>query len=90
MTRHVSFLVFADLAAPRSPAANDLVRAFGLTSSKAKLAALVAEPFAGGDRRTARAITLMTARNQLRAIFAKIETHRQSEFVALLARLAAR
>lgn len=34
------------------------------------------------------AISYETARNHLKAIFAKTETHRQAELVALLARVA--
>jgi DNA-binding CsgD family transcriptional regulator len=60
---------------------------FGLTPAEARLASIV-----GGGVDPARAaeeigISRVTARNQLRAIFAKTGTHRQSELVALLCRV---
>ncbi|MER8822622.1 helix-turn-helix transcriptional regulator [Mesorhizobium sp. M0991] len=60
---------------------------FGLTSAEAKLA----HRMSSGEGLEAAAerlrISYETARNQLKAIFAKTDTHRQAELVALLARL---
>jgi DNA-binding CsgD family transcriptional regulator len=61
---------------------------FGLTSAEAKLASRVSS---GEELKTAAdhlGITYETARNQLKTVFAKTETHRQAELVALLSRLA--
>jgi DNA-binding CsgD family transcriptional regulator len=62
---------------------------FGLTAAEARLASRLA---AGDCLETVAdelGVAYETARNQLKAIFAKTETHRQAELVALLARLLA-
>jgi DNA-binding CsgD family transcriptional regulator len=64
-----------------------LTRAFGLSPAEARLASIIAEglnPERAGEEL---GISKVTARNQLKAIFAKTGTHRQSELVALLCRL---
>jgi DNA-binding CsgD family transcriptional regulator len=64
-----------------------IAKVFDLTAAEARLAAAVAagEPL---ERFAARhAVSLGTARNQLKAIFLKTGAHRQSELAALLARL---
>jgi DNA-binding CsgD family transcriptional regulator len=63
-----------------------LAAVFGLTPAEARLAAIMAE---GRDPERAAeelGIARVTARNQLKAIFAKTDTHRQSELVAMLSR----
>ena len=60
---------------------------FGLTPTEARLAVSLAvghslEPIAHEHK-----ISLATARNQLKAVFFKTNTHKQSELVALLLRL---
>ncbi|CAH2395013.1 hypothetical protein MES4922_110358 [Mesorhizobium ventifaucium] len=60
----------------------------GLTAAEARLArrvSLGAELKAVADDL---GVTYETARNHLKAVFAKTETHRQPELVALLARIA--
>jgi DNA-binding CsgD family transcriptional regulator len=64
-----------------------LTRAFGLTPAEAKLAATIAQGKALEQIAKELGIARTTVRNQLRAIFSKTNTHRQSELVALLARL---
>jgi DNA-binding CsgD family transcriptional regulator len=64
-----------------------LRRAFGLTPAEAKLAATIAQGKAPEQIAEELGIARTTVRNQLRAIFSKTNTHRQSELVALLARL---
>jgi DNA-binding CsgD family transcriptional regulator len=86
----VGFAVFVNLEAHRPPAANDLVQAFGLTQTEAKLAALMAEGRSLEDIAGQRQTSLTTVRSQFKAVFAKTGTHRQSELVALLAKLAVR
>jgi DNA-binding CsgD family transcriptional regulator len=73
-------------ARPRPPEAA-LRSAFGLTAAEARLAIKLAagEPLeAAAD---ALGIAKGTARVQLKAVFAKLDLHRQSELVALMARL---
>jgi DNA-binding CsgD family transcriptional regulator len=64
-----------------------LVKLFGLTSAEAKLASIIAEGVNPEQAAEELGISRETARNQLKAVFAKTATHRQSELVALLARL---
>jgi DNA-binding CsgD family transcriptional regulator len=60
---------------------------FGLTPAEARLASIMAEGANPEEAAEELHISRDTARNQLRAIFAKTTTHRQSELVALLSRL---
>jgi DNA-binding CsgD family transcriptional regulator len=65
-----------------------LARTFGLTPAEARLAAMIA---AGRNlERAAKelGISIVTVRNQLQAIFAKTDTHRQGELIALLSRIS--
>jgi DNA-binding CsgD family transcriptional regulator len=64
-----------------------LTRAFGLTPAEARLASITAEGLSPERAAEALGISRLTARNQLKAIFAKTDTHRQSELVALLSLL---
>ncbi|MER9963206.1 helix-turn-helix transcriptional regulator [Mesorhizobium sp. M0045] len=78
--------VFVDPDIRSRPTETVLMSCFGLTLAEAKLAGMLA----GGDCLLAVAehlcITYETARNQLKAVFAKTETHRQSDLMALLSR----
>jgi DNA-binding CsgD family transcriptional regulator len=71
------------------PAETVMMSCYGLTKAEAKLAGMLA----GGDCLTTVAdhlcITYETARNQLKAVFAKMEIHRQSDLMALLSRFPA-
>lgn len=86
--RIAALLVVTDLNT-RPPPPDGLIReAFGLTPAEARLAATLGE---GEDLRRAaelHSIAYETARQHLKAIFAKAEVRRQSELVALLARLS--
>jgi DNA-binding CsgD family transcriptional regulator len=62
-------------------------RAFGLTRAEARLATLVAGGMAPDAAARTLGISRGTTRAQLKAVFAKTETHRQSELLALLSRL---
>jgi DNA-binding CsgD family transcriptional regulator len=64
-----------------------LARAFGLTPAEARLASIIAEGLNPERAAEELSISKITARNQLKAIFAKTATHRQGELVALLSRL---
>ncbi|MFK0688791.1 helix-turn-helix transcriptional regulator [Mesorhizobium sp. IMUNJ 23033] len=80
-------LLLTDLRSLARPNELRLRAAFGLTAAEARLAARLAS----GDGINAAAIALgisrETARTQLRAVFAKTNTHRQAELATLVARL---
>ncbi|WP_434722671.1 helix-turn-helix transcriptional regulator [Mesorhizobium sp. RIZ17] len=80
-------VILVDPDAKRQPPEIHLQTSFSLTSAEARLAAMLSS----GDTLEAAAakcrISYQTARNQLKAVFAKTGTHRQSELVSLLARL---
>lgn len=74
-------------ARPRPPEAV-LRSCFGLTACEAKLARHVSSGEALEAAADELAISYETARNHLKAIFAKTDTHRQAELIALLAKVA--
>jgi len=83
-------ILVRDLEENRLPPEMHLREAFGLTRAEAKLAARLA----GGEPIDAAAeilgIAKATARSQLKAVFAKTDTRRQSELVALAAHFLGR
>ncbi|MCI0466133.1 MAG: helix-turn-helix transcriptional regulator [Beijerinckiaceae bacterium] len=66
------------------PPAPMLAKTFGLTRSEARLACIIARGAPPNIAAQELNISRETARNQLKSIFAKTDTHRQSELVALL------
>ncbi len=85
-TRDVALVYLRDLGAARPADPERLRIVFGLTQAEAEVARLVA---AGEDLRTVaerRRIAYETARVQLRSIFSKTGTVRQSELAALVSR----
>ena len=66
------------------PPAQILAKTFGLTPSEARLACIIARGAPPNIAAQELKISRETARNQLKSIFAKTDTHRQSELVALL------
>jgi DNA-binding CsgD family transcriptional regulator len=82
-----ALMIFIDLAQRSIPDARLLSQIFGLTAAEAKLAALLG----AGDSIECAAgrleISPATARTQLKVVFTKTDTHRQSELTALLSRL---
>lgn len=82
-----AILTFETLEPRRPPDAELLAKAFSLTPAEARLAALLAAGKSLSAAAEEFGITRATARIQLKAVFAKTGTHRQSELVALLARL---
>jgi len=88
--RVAALIVITDLGARAAPPDRLLREAFGLTPAEARLAARLGS---GEDLRAAAerlGVAYETARAQLKAIFGKAQVSRQSEFVALLARIAQR
>jgi DNA-binding CsgD family transcriptional regulator len=82
-----ALLTFSTLdlkAAPEPELVSDI---FGLTRAEAEVAAFVAQGKSLAEIAAQRGSAAVTVRNQIRTIFAKTGTHRQSELVALLSRL---
>ena len=82
-----ALLVLLDLHVKDIPDAGLLAQAFGLSGAEAKLASYI-----GAGESVERAaerldVSVSTARTQLKAVFAKTNTHRQAELVALIGRL---
>jgi DNA-binding CsgD family transcriptional regulator len=83
-----ALLVLIDLTRGSGPQPDVLVRAFGLTPAEARLAAIIATGISPEKAAEHLGIGRETARSQLKAVFAKTDTHRQSELVALLSRIS--
>ena len=82
-----AILVLNDLAREQRPELELLRRTFNLTAAEARLARLMASGVSPEQAATTIGVARETVRNQLKAIFAKTGTRRQSELVALLSRL---
>ena len=82
-----ALLVISDLSGKSMPQAEALAQAFGLSPAEAKLAAIIATGSSPERAAQQLGIARETARNQLKAVFAKTDTHRQSELVAVLSRI---
>ncbi|MBZ9963731.1 helix-turn-helix transcriptional regulator [Mesorhizobium sp. BR1-1-2] len=72
----------------RQPPEITLRACFGLTSSEAKLACLISLGETVERSADQLGVCYETARNHLKAIFAKTDTHRQGELVSMLAKMA--
>jgi DNA-binding CsgD family transcriptional regulator len=82
-----ALLTFTPVEPKPGPSSSLLAKTFGLTPAEARLASIIAEGVSPEKVAEELGIARETARNQLKAIFAKTGTHRQSELVAILARL---
>ena len=83
--REVRALLTLNALGPKpGPPAAILAKTFRLTPSEAKLACVIARGVSPGIAARELKISRETARNQLKSVFAKTNTHRQSELVALL------
>jgi DNA-binding CsgD family transcriptional regulator len=81
----VRALLTLNALGPRpGPSAAILAKTFRLTPSEAKVACIIARGAPPDIAARELKISRETARNQLKAVFAKTDTHRQSELVALL------
>jgi DNA-binding CsgD family transcriptional regulator len=81
----VHALLTLNALGPRpGPSAAILAKTFRLTPSEAKVACIIARGVPPGIAARELKISRETARNQLKSVFAKTDTHRQSELVALL------
>jgi len=81
-----ALITLTALGLVRSPEPDVLIELFALTPAEARLAAVIARGISLRDAANELGIARETARNQLKSIFAKTHTHRQSELVALLSR----
>ena len=84
----VSVIVLIDLNLHVEPAIPTLQYLFDLTPAEANLAVKIARGRSPIDVAREHNVTMPTIRTQLGAIYAKTQTRRQSELVALLARVA--
>jgi DNA-binding CsgD family transcriptional regulator len=83
--QEVRALLTLNALGPRpGPPAAILAKTFHLTPSEAKLACIIARGAPPDIAARELKISRETARNQLKSVFAKTDTHRQSELVALL------
>jgi DNA-binding CsgD family transcriptional regulator len=82
-----AILVFRDLEAERRPRRDILAEAFSLTAAEAKVASMVATGSSPEEIAVDLQVSRETVRNQVKAIFGKTGTHRQSELAALLSRI---
>ena len=81
----VRALLTLNALGPRpGPSAAILAKTFRLTPSEAKVACIIARGAPPDIAARELKISRETARNQLKSVFAKTDTHRQSELVALL------
>jgi DNA-binding CsgD family transcriptional regulator len=83
-----AILVLNDLAREQRPELVLLKQLFDFTAAEARLARLIASGVSPEQAAETIGVVRETVRNQLKSIFAKTGTHRQSELVALLSRLA--
>ena len=82
------FVVFADLDARPAPLAADLMRVCGLTAAEARLAGRLLRDDSLEAAAESLGVSHWTARNQLKSIYLKTDTHFQGQFITLIARLA--
>ncbi len=82
-----AILTFTVLEPSPGPSANVLSKAFNLSPAEARLAVIIAKGVSLQQAAKELGIARETARNQLKAAFAKTGTHRQGELIALLAKL---
>lgn len=82
-----AILLIVDPDTTSPPASEDTLRLLGLTPAEARIAAILgtgASPEAAAE---ALGLSVGTARNHIKRIFSKLDVARQSQLVALLARL---
>lgn len=82
-----ALLLLSDLCRKPGPQMDLLARTFGLSPAEARLASLIATGISPERAAETLGVARETARNQLKAVFAKTNTHRQAELVASLSRL---
>lgn len=83
-----ALLVFSDLDSEAGLCVKLLSQVFGLSPAEGRLAAALADGLSPDQAARKLGIARATARSQLKSVFSKTETHRQSELVAVLSRLS--
>jgi DNA-binding CsgD family transcriptional regulator len=83
-----TILILVDMETCLEPRPLNLQRLFGLTAAETKLASAIALGSAPTDLARRWHLSTATVRSQLASIFCKTHTRRQSELVALLARIS--
>lgn len=83
-----AIVILIDPDARPPPPEAVLQSCFGLTMSEARIARKVCSGHGVETAADELGVSYETARNRLKSVFAKTETHRQSELVALLTRLS--
>jgi DNA-binding CsgD family transcriptional regulator len=81
-------LIIIDQSEEVGPAEAVLKQTFGLTSAEARIAIGLCRGQELKEIAASHGVTESTVRSQLKSILSKTETHRQSELIALLARLS--
>jgi len=81
-------VVMLDLDARPEPNPHTLQRMFGLTAAETRLALRLIRGEAPGDVAREQRLRMTTVRSHLASLFAKTQTGRQAELVALLCRVA--
>lgn len=71
----------------QAPSADMVARVLNLTEAEGRIAVALYEGLSVADYANARAISIHTARNQLKSVFRKSGVSRQSELVQLIARM---
>jgi DNA-binding CsgD family transcriptional regulator len=81
-------IVFVDLAARLTTIDRDLIASFGLTRCEARLAGKLLSEESLEAAADSLGVAIGTARNQMKAVFHKTDTHHQGQLIALITRLA--
>ncbi len=81
------FVLFVDLEARLGIPPGDLAQVFGLTSAEARLVNRLLNEDSVEAAADQLGVARETARNQLKSVFQKTETHRQGQLISLLTRL---
>jgi len=87
-SNETSTIILLDLDAHPEPSPRTLQRLFGLTVAETQLAVELARGHNLLDIACSRRLSRTTIRSQLAALFAKTQTRRQADLIALLGRLA--
>jgi DNA-binding CsgD family transcriptional regulator len=80
-------IVFADLDARRQIDTQPLMDAFGLCASEARLTSLLAGGASIENAAESLGIAVNTARNQIKRVFEKTDTHSQGQLISLVSQL---
>jgi DNA-binding CsgD family transcriptional regulator len=81
-------LILVDPYEPCEPAAGLLRQMFGFTSAKSRLAKQLLQGRGLGEIAASSGVAEATIRTQMKSVLQKTNTHRQSELVLLLGRIA--